>query len=80
MPKELKCILLWSLHRGEMDPSNSESGLDIKIDDATNSTKEYKKAYYSYNEVFLGKNIMGSQSSRIAQNKSEQRLSSAFVW
>ena len=80
MPKELKCILLWSLHRGEMDPSNSESGLDIKIDDATNSTKEYKKAYYSYNEVFLGKNRMGSQSSRIAQNNSEQRLSLAFVW
>ena len=61
-----------------MDPSNSESGLDIKIDDATNSTKEYKKAYYSYNEVFLGKNRMGSQSSRIAQNNSEQRLSLAF--
>ena len=36
-----------------MDPSNSQSGLDIKIDDAANSPKEYEKAYYSYNEVFL---------------------------
>lgn len=64
MPKEMKCILLWSLHRGEMIP-NSQSGLDIKIDDATNSPKEYEKAYYSYNEVFLEEIEMGSQSLRI---------------
>ena len=76
----MKCILLWSLHRGELDPSNSQSGLDIKIDDATISPKEYKKAYYSYNEVFLGENRMASQSSRIVRKNSEQRLSLAFVW
>lgn len=37
-----------------MDPLNSKSGLDIKTDDATNSSREYEKVYHSHNEVYWG--------------------------